>query len=87
MVFGVFVSIVSQANNDDTINASGPEIPKCVKRSGQIRPQTRASDNASPESSCVHISFVRKLDKDGPSCVTLCPSALAKAYPSPVDPV
>ena len=39
------------------------------------------------ESSCIHVSHVRNDESDGPSRVTVCPSARANAYPSPVEPV
>ena len=81
------MEITSHASSDDAIKASGHDIPKCVRRSGQTSFQIRAVSNEVPESSCVHDSFVRKLERDGPSSVTVCQRARANAYPSPVDPV
>ena len=69
------------------MNANGHESPKWVKSKGAERSVIFADSNASPESVCAHFSSVRKLESDGQSGVIVCPSARAKAYPSPVEPV
>ncbi len=69
------------------MNASGPDMPKCVSKSGHCRSQIFADSNARPESSRIHFSLVSQLERDGPSCVTVCHRERAKAYPSPVEPV
>ena len=49
-VFVLHFPIGSNASSDDTMNASGHDIPKCVRRSGQVSCHIFAFSNASPES-------------------------------------
>ena len=73
----------------------GPEIPKWVKRNppearlvvSPICTESSALGSTSPEIACPQDSPVIKLESDGPRGVMECQSALAKAYPSPFDPV
>lgn len=81
------MSSVSQAISDENMNVRGHESQKCVRRSGQFRLHIFAFSKLSPDSSCVQDSSVRKLESDGQSVVTVCPSTRANAYPSPVEPV
>ena len=51
IVFGLLDPSFSHAIPDDTMNASGPESPKCVRSSGQVISPIFADSNARPESS------------------------------------
>ena len=77
--------ISTQASADDTMKASGQEIPKWVKRRAHLSPSIIASGSDNPESWWSHFSFVRKDEREGQSLVTAWPRDRAKAYPSQLD--
>lgn len=83
--------IVSKAAWEDTINVSGPEIPKCVMRSDPEKLLScqvmEAVGNTSHESSWSHSSLRRKLESEGQRRVIECPRFRANVYPSQADPV
>ena len=84
--------IGSNALCDASTNVCGHVTPKWVRSTGPdpgIRlPSASANAQFSkliPLQSWIHSSLHTKLLSDGPSGVIVCPTSLAKLYPSPVD--
>ena len=90
----------SSGSRLESVNTSGPEMPKCVKSispcSAKMRfsffsPLTYAKSltlrKESPESAQGHVSTVSMGTRAGRALVSACPVSCAMRCPSPVEPV
>jgi hypothetical protein len=70
--------ISTQASSAESINARGPDIPKCVIISAPLSPSICASSKEMPESSWSHFSSVTKDEREGQRSVIVWPRLRAK---------